>query len=36
MVEIMLQRRVDKTVSRITNNLTPAKISAKPTGKKVD
>jgi hypothetical protein len=36
MVEIMLQRRVDRTVSRITNNLTPAKISAKPTGKKVD
>ena len=36
MVEIMLQRRVDKAVSRITNNLTPAKISVKPTGKKVD
>lgn len=36
MVEIMLQRRVDRTVSRITNNLTPAKISVKPTGKKVD
>lgn len=36
MVEIMLQRRVDRTVSRITNDLTPAKISAKPTGKKVD
>ncbi|WP_045094542.1 phospholipase PlaB [Legionella fallonii] len=36
MVEIMLQRRVDRTVSRITNNLTPAKISGKPTGKKVD
>lgn len=36
MVEIMLQRRVDKTVSRITSNLTPAKINAKPTGKKVD
>ncbi|RUR24576.1 phospholipase PlaB [Legionella qingyii] len=36
MVEITLQRRVDKAVSRITNNLTPAKISAKPTGKKVD
>lgn len=36
MVEIMLQRRVDSTVSRITNNLSPAKISAKPTGKKVD
>jgi cell division protein ZapA (FtsZ GTPase activity inhibitor) len=36
MVEIMLQRRVDKAVSRITNNLTPAKISVKPTGEKVD
>lgn len=36
MVEIMLQRRVDKTVFRITNNLSPAKISRKPTGKKVD
>jgi cell division protein ZapA (FtsZ GTPase activity inhibitor) len=36
MVEIMLQRRVDKTVFRISNNLNPAKISAKPTGKKVD
>ena len=36
MVEIMLQRRVDKTVFRITNNLNPGKISAKPTGKKVD
>lgn len=36
MVEIMLQRRVDRTVSRITNNLIPAKISVKPTGKKVD
>lgn len=36
MVEIMLQRRVDRTVSRITNNLTPAKISKKPTGQKVD
>lgn len=36
MVEIMLQRRVDRTVSRITNNLSPAKISAKPTGEKVD
>ncbi|WP_058533804.1 phospholipase PlaB [Legionella saoudiensis] len=36
MVEIMLQRRVDRTVSRISNNLNPAKISAKPTGKKVD
>ncbi|WP_131782394.1 phospholipase PlaB [Legionella gresilensis] len=36
MVEIMLQRRVDSTVSRITNNLTPAKISWKPTGQKVD
>ncbi|WP_419419565.1 phospholipase PlaB [Legionella sp. D16C41] len=36
MVEIMLQRRVDRTVSRITNNLTPTKISWKPIGKKVD
>ena len=36
MVEIMLQRRVDRTVSRLTNNLSPAKISAKPTGKKVE
>lgn len=36
MVEIMLQRRVDKAVFRITNNLDPTKISAKPTGKKVD
>ncbi|KTD82959.1 phospholipase PlaB [Legionella waltersii] len=36
MVEIMLQRRVDKAVSRITNNLNPAKISAKPIGKKTD
>ncbi len=36
MVEIMLQRRVDSSVSRITNNLSPAKISGKPTGRKVD
>lgn len=36
MVEIMLQRRVDRAVSRITNNLTPAKISAKSIGKRVD
>jgi hypothetical protein len=36
MVEIMLQRRVDRTVSRLTDNLTPAKISTKPTGQKVD
>lgn len=36
MVEIMLQRRVDSTVSRITNNLAPAKISGKPSGQKVD
>jgi hypothetical protein len=35
MVEVMLQRRVDSAVSRITNNLTPAKISVKPTGTKV-
>jgi hypothetical protein len=36
MVEIMLQRRVDRAVSRISNNLSPARISAKPTGQKVD
>ncbi|BCA94744.1 phospholipase [Legionella antarctica] len=36
MVEIMLQRRVDRTVSRITNILKPAKIGRKPTGLKVD
>lgn len=36
MVEIMLQRRVDSVVSRITNNLTPAKISVQPMGKRVD
>lgn len=36
MVEIMLQRRVDRSVSRITNNLTPAKINRKPTGERVD
>ncbi|KTD18384.1 phospholipase PlaB [Legionella jordanis] len=36
MVEIMLQRRVDTTVSRITNNLNPAKISSKPSGQKVE
>ncbi|MGQ3889114.1 phospholipase PlaB [Legionella sp. CNM-1927-20] len=36
MVEIMLQRRVDRTVSRIINNLIPAKISRKPAGKMVD
>lgn len=36
MIEIMLQRRVDKTVSRITNNLTPKKFSKKPIGQKVD
>lgn len=32
MVEIMLERRVDRTVSRITNNMIPAKISVKPIG----
>lgn len=36
MVEIMLQRRVDRAVSRISNNLNPVKISAKPTSQKVD
>ncbi|KTD47109.1 phospholipase [Legionella rubrilucens] len=35
MVEIKLQRRVDSSVSRITNNLIPAKISTKPTGRHV-
>jgi hypothetical protein len=33
MVEIMLQRRVDRTVFRMSNALTPGKINAKPTGK---
>lgn len=36
MVEIMLQRRVDRAVLRITNNLIPAKIGVKPSGKRVD
>lgn len=36
MVEIRLQRRVDRTVFRISDHLTPEKISANPTGKKVD
>lgn len=36
MVEIMLQRRVDKSVFRITNNLVPTKINTKPAGQKVD
>lgn len=36
MVEIMLQRRVDSSVARITNNLTPSKINGKPIGIKVD
>ncbi len=36
MVEIMLQRRIDKVVFRITNDLTPTKISPKLIGKKVD
>lgn len=36
MVEIMLQRRVDRIVSRISNDLTPAKIIAQATGKRVD
>jgi hypothetical protein len=36
MVEMMLQRRVDRTVARMTNNLNSEKISVKPTGKKVD
>lgn len=33
MVEIALQRRVDRTVFTITNDLAAAKISAKPAGK---
>ena len=36
MIEVVLQRRVDKAVSRITNNLTPAPIPATPTGELVD
>lgn len=36
MVEIMLQRRVDKAVFRIENDLNPAKISGKAVGKRVD
>lgn len=36
MVEITLQRRVDKAVSRITNMLNPEKINTKPAGKQVD
>lgn len=36
MVEIMLQRRVDKSVFHISNNLSPSKISKKPSGNKVD
>jgi hypothetical protein len=36
MIEVTLQRRVDKAVSRITNNLTPAPIDPKPTGGLVD
>lgn len=36
MVEIMLQRRVDRAVSRITSNLTPTKINRKATGQKID
>ncbi|MBN9229465.1 MAG: phospholipase [Legionella sp. 40-6] len=36
MVEIRLQRRVDKAVAQLTNNLIPVKINAKPTGFKVD
>lgn len=36
MVEIMLQRRVDSTVSRITSNLFPKKIDVKPSGRKIE
>lgn len=35
MIEIVLQRKVDRAVSGMTNDLKPAKISAKPTGKPV-
>lgn len=36
MVEIMLQRRVDSSVFRMANTLSPTKISIKPTGTKID
>ncbi|MGQ3891985.1 phospholipase PlaB [Legionella sp. CNM-4043-24] len=36
MVEIRMQRRVDRTVARISNSLVPARISAKPMGKKAE
>lgn len=36
MVEIKLQRRIDKTVFRISNNLTPSKINPKPSGEHID
>jgi hypothetical protein len=36
MIEITLQRHVDKAVSRITNNLIPADINPKPIGELVD
>jgi len=36
MIEVTLQRRVDKAVARLTNDLTPAKINPQPTGQLVD
>lgn len=36
MVEIMLQRRIDKAIAGISNNLTPAKIRARPDGNRAD
>lgn len=36
MVEIKLQRRIDKTVFRISNNLAPSKINPKPAGEHID
>ena len=36
MVEVVLQRRVNKCVARITNDLNPAPIDAAPTGEWVD
>ena len=36
MIELVLQRRVDKAVSRMTNDLTPASIDGKPTGTLAD
>jgi len=36
MIEITLQRRVDKAVARLTNDLTPAPIDPTPMGQSVD